>query len=198
MYVAHDAEPLQFYLWYLDYCKRFDALPADARALSPEWHFDAANSSSSAWPTTSDNKDMASTTFDDVTPAPAPVRSFSRLGQYPTRAPQINPHNHVKSLSRGGSQSDGDFPTLAISSADDEGLTALPKRQMNEDEARNYVSRSAQAQQLRMGQSGSGGADEMKWSGCKLQNIFHGRLSSAFLTLTPLTSQSRFSLFAPK
>jgi len=163
MYVAHDAEPLQFYLWYLDYCKRFDALPADAKALSPEWHFDAANASPAGWPFASDNKDIASTAFD-VTPAapPAPVRSFSRLGQYPAQAPQISAHNHMKSVSRGGSEFDDDFPTLP-KSGDDEGLTALPKREMNEDEAKNYVSRSAQAHQSAMG-----GGDGLKWSGCEL------------------------------
>jgi hypothetical protein len=37
IYVAHDAENLQFYLWCQDYKKRFDALPANERALSPEW-----------------------------------------------------------------------------------------------------------------------------------------------------------------
>lgn len=37
VYVEHNAENLQFYLWYQDYCKRFDALPASEKALAPEW-----------------------------------------------------------------------------------------------------------------------------------------------------------------
>jgi hypothetical protein len=37
VYVAHDAENLQFYLWLIDYTKRFDALPEDERRLSPAW-----------------------------------------------------------------------------------------------------------------------------------------------------------------
>ena len=37
MYVTHDAENLQFYLWLRDYTKRFFALPAAERALSPPW-----------------------------------------------------------------------------------------------------------------------------------------------------------------
>ena len=37
VYIAHDAENLQFYLWLLDYTKRFEDLPASEKALSPEW-----------------------------------------------------------------------------------------------------------------------------------------------------------------
>lgn len=36
-YVEHSAENLQFYLWYRDYCSRFDNLPESERSLSPEW-----------------------------------------------------------------------------------------------------------------------------------------------------------------
>lgn len=36
-YIEYDAENLQFYLWYKDYCKRFDALAESERKLSPEW-----------------------------------------------------------------------------------------------------------------------------------------------------------------
>lgn len=35
VYVAHDAENLQFHLWLLDYTKRFDALPEAEKCLSP-------------------------------------------------------------------------------------------------------------------------------------------------------------------
>ena len=37
VYITHDAENLQFYLWLRDYTKRFNALPKSERALSPEW-----------------------------------------------------------------------------------------------------------------------------------------------------------------
>lgn len=48
VYVAHDAENLQFYLWLRDYTARFNALRPEERALSPEWQvkddaFAAAN-----------------------------------------------------------------------------------------------------------------------------------------------------------
>lgn len=37
VYIEHNAENLQFYLWFQDYTKRFNALPANERALSPKW-----------------------------------------------------------------------------------------------------------------------------------------------------------------
>ncbi|EKG16011.1 Regulator of G protein signaling superfamily [Macrophomina phaseolina MS6] len=37
VYVTHDAENLQFYLWLQDYTERFHALKPDRKALSPEW-----------------------------------------------------------------------------------------------------------------------------------------------------------------
>ncbi len=35
LYIEHSAENLQFYLWYRDYIRRWNALPASQRALSP-------------------------------------------------------------------------------------------------------------------------------------------------------------------
>jgi hypothetical protein len=37
VYIEYTAENLQFYLWYKDYVRRFDKLPAKEKALSPEW-----------------------------------------------------------------------------------------------------------------------------------------------------------------
>jgi hypothetical protein len=42
VYVAHDAETLQFYLWLQDYTKRYNALRKEEQALSPEWKQTAA------------------------------------------------------------------------------------------------------------------------------------------------------------
>ena len=42
IYVAHDAENLQFYLWLRDYFRRFHAAPKSEKCLSPSWHFDDA------------------------------------------------------------------------------------------------------------------------------------------------------------
>ncbi|KAI9841248.1 MAG: hypothetical protein M1837_000913 [Sclerophora amabilis] len=37
IHIELSAENLQFFLWYIDYCKRFEQLPAGERALAPEW-----------------------------------------------------------------------------------------------------------------------------------------------------------------
>ena len=36
-YIEHDAENLQFYMWYRDYVKRFFELPESQQKLAPEW-----------------------------------------------------------------------------------------------------------------------------------------------------------------
>ena len=40
LYVSHDAENLQFFLWLQDYTKRFHELPESDQALSPPWDQD--------------------------------------------------------------------------------------------------------------------------------------------------------------
>ena len=42
LYVSHDAENLQFFLWLQEYTKRFQELPESDRALSPPWDQDLA------------------------------------------------------------------------------------------------------------------------------------------------------------
>ena len=41
VYVSHDAENLQFFLWLQDYKRRFQAAPGSEQALSPPWDEDA-------------------------------------------------------------------------------------------------------------------------------------------------------------
>ena len=38
VYVSHDAENLQFWLWLQDYTKRFYAAPRSEQVLSPPWY----------------------------------------------------------------------------------------------------------------------------------------------------------------
>jgi hypothetical protein len=38
VYISHDAENLQFFLWYRDYSKRFNALNEVERMFSPKWN----------------------------------------------------------------------------------------------------------------------------------------------------------------
>ncbi|KAH7392527.1 hypothetical protein BKA66DRAFT_510104 [Pyrenochaeta sp. MPI-SDFR-AT-0127] len=42
-YIELSAENLQFYLWFRDYSKRFNELPASEKVLSPEWTGDKSN-----------------------------------------------------------------------------------------------------------------------------------------------------------
>jgi hypothetical protein len=37
VYFKHNAEKLQFFLWYKHYVRRFEALPENEKVLSPEW-----------------------------------------------------------------------------------------------------------------------------------------------------------------
>jgi hypothetical protein len=39
IYVEHNAENLQFFLWYKDYCQRWEHYPERVRKLSPPWQF---------------------------------------------------------------------------------------------------------------------------------------------------------------
>lgn len=42
-YIELSAENLQFFLWYRDYSKRFNELPASEKVLSPEWAGNGSN-----------------------------------------------------------------------------------------------------------------------------------------------------------
>jgi hypothetical protein len=48
IYIEHAAENLQFFLWFKDYQKRFDALPESEKALAPEWTAAQAEAAASA------------------------------------------------------------------------------------------------------------------------------------------------------
>lgn len=53
IYIAKDAENLQFFLWYRDYCARFKALDESAKRLSPEWKGSTENiieATKGSWP----------------------------------------------------------------------------------------------------------------------------------------------------
>lgn len=41
-YIEHAAENLQFFLWYREYTRRFEALPGNEKTLSPEWTLEQA------------------------------------------------------------------------------------------------------------------------------------------------------------
>jgi hypothetical protein len=49
IYIEHAAENLQFFLWYQDYVKRFNALSSSERALSTEWTVEKAEAEAVAF-----------------------------------------------------------------------------------------------------------------------------------------------------
>jgi hypothetical protein len=51
-YIELSAENLQFFLWFRDYSKRFEELPASERALSPEWVDEKSNLEANTAPKT--------------------------------------------------------------------------------------------------------------------------------------------------
>ena len=84
VYVSHDAENLQFWLWLQDYTKRFFAAPKSEQALSPPWYQVEApqpmRSDPNEPPRTSDKKAAAvsefEVNFDNADPPPlSPVLS---------------------------------------------------------------------------------------------------------------------------
>lgn len=48
VYIEHDAENLQFYLWYKDYVKRFFQLSESEQILAPEWTAEQAQAEKNA------------------------------------------------------------------------------------------------------------------------------------------------------
>jgi len=184
LYVAHDAESLQFFLWYRDYCRRFDALEPAQKQLSPECRFDSNNTNPGGWPLQSDEKEiMVSTTPSQ----PPPVRSFSRLGRH---TPQQNSYSQQNS-----SLDFEDFPQ-APPHARSESWTSRAQpheRDMAENDARSYVSRSSRAHQNRTSLRVHGMAEGanaqvgLKWQGCEFHLIF--------LQSTVLTSHSLHTTF---
>ena len=61
-YIEHDAENLQFYLWYKDYVQRFANLPDSEKCLSPEWTAEQAQADTAAYHARVNSKKMATDT----------------------------------------------------------------------------------------------------------------------------------------
>lgn len=83
MYVAHDAENLQFFLWYRDYCARFEALDQYEKNLSPEWKGSTDNiieATGGSWPFAQSEKEM-------VTPPASSQGKNGNAQEYVTALP---------------------------------------------------------------------------------------------------------------
>ena len=48
IYIEHAAENLQFFLWYRDYARRFDALKTTEKVLAPVWTVEQAEAEANA------------------------------------------------------------------------------------------------------------------------------------------------------
>ena len=59
-YIEHGAENLQFFLWYRDYCTRWECLPASEQALAPVWTAEQAEAELMASTTQPRSKAMSS------------------------------------------------------------------------------------------------------------------------------------------
>ena len=94
VYVSHDAENLQFYLWLQDYTKRFYASPRSEQALSPPWYQVEApqplGNPSDAPPRTSDKKQPHVSEYDV---------NFDNIEQ--PMSPILSPHFDKQSLMSG-------------------------------------------------------------------------------------------------
>jgi hypothetical protein len=116
-YIEHDAENLQFYLWYRGYCQRFESLPAGEQALSPEWTASQAEADAqAAQPGRRKKVDPAiasvfrGTDFADGVAQPVDLEKRDPFHD-PLRTPSIEERREMTADSDHGSSS-GDDKTL--------------------------------------------------------------------------------------
>lgn len=122
-YIEHDAENLQFFLWFRDYCERFENLPASEKDLSPEWTTSKAEADAQgAQPTRRKkvNPMIASvlrgTDFADGIAQPVDMEKRDPFHD-PSRTPSSEERRELTTASDYGSSFDGDEKTLASSHA---------------------------------------------------------------------------------
>lgn len=96
VYVSHDAENLQFYLWLEGYKKRFAALNHHARALSPEWTDLSAAKGDDKAPTA---------TVSEVEKSTGDIR-LAELGSSPFKSEFDSPASSITALPRNQRDSD--------------------------------------------------------------------------------------------
>ena len=121
-YIEHDAENLQFYLWYRDYCQRFEELSASEQALSPEWTTSQAEADAQAAQTGRRKKVdpivasvLRGTDFGDDIVQPVDLEKRDPFHD-PSRTPSSEDRRDLTAISDYGS-SFGEERTLASSRA---------------------------------------------------------------------------------
>ena len=100
IYIEHAAENLQFFLWYRDYVKRFDALPAQERNLAPVWTVEQAEAEANAIQNTLAPKMVSSETaavFKGTDFAP-PKASVVEVKGNPFNTPPMTPSTERASM----------------------------------------------------------------------------------------------------
>ena len=101
IYIEHAAENLQFFLWYRDYVKRFNALPASEKALAPVWTVEQAEAEANANQTSTMAPKMVSpetaAVFKGTDFAP-PKASVVEVRGNPFNTPPMTPSTERESM----------------------------------------------------------------------------------------------------
>ncbi|CAF9912467.1 MAG: hypothetical protein HETSPECPRED_000946 [Heterodermia speciosa] len=100
IYIEHAAENLQFFLWYRDYVKRFDALASGEKALAPVWTVEQAEAEANATQNTLAPKTISPETaavFKGTDFAP-PKASVVEVRGNPFNTPPMTPNAERASM----------------------------------------------------------------------------------------------------
>jgi hypothetical protein len=94
VYIEHDAENLQFYLWYKDYVKRFFQLPESDQALAPEWTVQQATAERHAQEKEKKEKKLTTDTAAHLkgTDFESPPKATTEAGYNPFNTPPRTPN----------------------------------------------------------------------------------------------------------
>ena len=99
MYIEHAAENLQFFLWYKDYVKRFNELPANEQALAPTWTAEQAEAETNqpSVPTKQQISAETAAVFKGTDFAP-PIASVTEVRNNPFNTPPRTPVGDRESI----------------------------------------------------------------------------------------------------
>lgn len=129
VYVTHDAENLQFYLWMADYCRRFKNAPKKETDLSPKWTLDERR------PSLNHAEDLSYRISD------SPMTSSG------ARETDLNETEDISSVSTLGDQQSCDYPrtmswkTSTTSDASFNSMTGSRRQSYNVQPFRSEIER---------------------------------------------------------
>lgn len=98
VYVSHDAENLQFYLWLQDYTKRFYAAPRSEQVLSPPWFDAEAAAQPSSYNPTNGDKPLrtADKSRVDLAEYEMKFEIAAAVGEHPPLPPVLSAQGYEK------------------------------------------------------------------------------------------------------